>query len=129
MANQIPLVIKSGEIQQLQTGDTLVDSAANPYVAGGSVILAVSGTQNGVNTAFTLTPAAVGTVWVFLNGQLLTVSIDYTVSGTALTFLTPTIPVAGDVISCFGYVAGTAVTFASLTDPELLARLNIAILM
>jgi hypothetical protein len=36
MANRKPLVQVAGELQQLQTGDTLTDGAGNP-IGGGSV--------------------------------------------------------------------------------------------
>lgn len=56
-----------------------------------------SGTINGSNTAFTIanTPIA-GTVQVFLNGLLQTVSNDYTISGTTITYTTA--PVAWDIL-------------------------------
>lgn len=56
-----------------------------------------SGTINGSNTAFTLanTPTA-GTVSVYLNGLLQTVSDDYTISGSTITYTAA--PIAGDVL-------------------------------
>jgi hypothetical protein len=76
--------------------------------SGGATQVTVSGTQNGINTNFTLSAAiTVGAALVFLNGQLLTSTVDYTISGTSLTFISPTIPVAADTISVFGYT-GTA---------------------
>lgn len=107
MANRIPIVLNAGELQQLQSGDTLTDSAGHSIGAGATAI-GVSGTQNGVNTLFTLTPDAIGVVMVFLNGQLLTNGTDYTLPiPSQLSFISPTIPVAGDIITVIGY-AGSA---------------------
>jgi len=48
-----------------------------------------SGTQNGSNTAFTLanTPKPAASLCLFLNGQLLTLTEDYTLSGNTITFV------------------------------------------
>lgn len=75
---------------------------------GGSTLITVGGTQDGVNTTFALTPYAIGTVLVFLNGQLLKSGTDYALTTSSqLDFLAPTIPVAGDIITVIGY-AGLA---------------------
>jgi hypothetical protein len=39
MANIKPLVVKNGEIQQLQAGDTLVDANGNPVVVTFSLLV------------------------------------------------------------------------------------------
>lgn len=56
-----------------------------------------SGAINGTNTSFTLanTPV-VGSVEVYLNGLLQTVSDDYTISGSTITYTVA--PIAGDVL-------------------------------
>jgi hypothetical protein len=55
----------------------------------------VAGNKNGVNTAFTISRA--GTiVFIIRNGNVLTPTVDYTQSGTAITFLTGSIPAASD---------------------------------
>jgi len=57
-----------------------------------------SGTQNGSNTAFTLahTPNPAASLCLFLNGQLLTLTEDYTLSGATITFIVA--PDSGDKI-------------------------------
>lgn len=56
-----------------------------------------AGAINGSNTSFTTGNAPVaGTVQVFLNGLLQTVTDDYTISGSTITYATA--PIAGDVL-------------------------------
>lgn len=71
----------------------IVDSLGNGGVSGETP----SGTVNGSNTAFTLaaTPAT-GSVKVYLNGLRQTLTTDYTVSGSTITFVTA--PLTGDII-------------------------------
>jgi len=74
-------------------------SAGTDYIAPSNLVVreTPSGSVNGSNTAFTLanTPIA-GTEQVFLNGLLQEPGAgnDYTISGTAITYLTA--PVSGD---------------------------------
>lgn len=58
-----------------------------------------AGTVNGVTTAFTLanTPTA-GTVQVFVNGQLQTLTTDYTIATNTITFVAGSIPQTGDIV-------------------------------
>lgn len=91
-------------------GSSAIWSAA-AVTTGGAIQIAVSGTQNGINLVFTLAAAVTaGVALVFLNGQLLTSTVDYTISGTTLTFISPTIPVAADIISVYGYTGTAFVT-------------------
>ena len=56
-----------------------------------------SGSVNSSNTAFTLanTPVS-GTLRVYQNGQRITLTTDYTLSGTTITFVTA--PETGDIL-------------------------------
>jgi hypothetical protein len=61
-----------------------------------------TGAINGVNAAFTLsqTPSPSASLTVFLNGVLQTSGVDYTASGTTVTFFTASIPQSGDILLC-----------------------------
>ena len=84
---------------------------------GGSTFIAVSGTQNGTNPTFALSPAAVGTVMVFLNGQLLTSGIDYILTtSTQIDFQTGSIPVASDIIIIVGYAGAAPLSIRANLD-------------
>jgi hypothetical protein len=88
-----------------QTGDILLASyrlgASIPGV--GFVDQEVpTGAVNGVNTAFTLSrsPSPSASLTVFLNGLLQTADVDYTAVGTAITFLSDSIPQSADILLC-----------------------------
>lgn len=57
-----------------------------------------TGTINGVNTSFTLahTPNPAGSLQLTVNGQFLTVGVDYTLSSSTITFIFA--PQVGDII-------------------------------
>ncbi|HTW65383.1 MAG TPA: hypothetical protein VME17_12230 [Bryobacteraceae bacterium] len=61
-----------------------------------------SGTVNGVNAAFTLsqTPSPSTSLIVYRNGVRQTVGVDYTVTGSAITFLSTLVPQTGDILLC-----------------------------
>jgi hypothetical protein len=69
-----------------------------------------AGTKDGVNTAFTLaeTPAPAASLHVLFNGSDLTQGVDYTLSGTAITMVSPYIPTSTDTFWTF-YAYGTSV--------------------
>ncbi|MDP8979648.1 MAG: hypothetical protein M3O35_03540 [Acidobacteriota bacterium] len=60
------------------------------------------GSLNGANTAFTLaqSPVPAGSLIVFRNGLRLRANVDYSASGSSLTFLNGQIPQSGDVLLC-----------------------------
>jgi hypothetical protein len=60
------------------------------------------GSLNGVNTAFTLSqaPVPVGSLTVYRNGLRLRANVDYTASGSTLTFLAGQVPQSGDILLC-----------------------------
>ncbi len=59
-----------------------------------------SGTVNGTNKAFTITniPSPATSLKVFVNGQKMTLTEDYTFSGTTITFVTA--PPTGSILTC-----------------------------
>jgi hypothetical protein len=61
-----------------------------------------TGATNGANATFTLsqTPSPSASLTVFLNGVRQTLGVDYTVTGTTITFLTASIPQSGDILLC-----------------------------
>jgi hypothetical protein len=61
-----------------------------------------TGATNGVNNTFTVsqTPSPSTSLSVFLNGLLMSVGVDYTLSGTAITFLPASVPQPGDILLC-----------------------------
>lgn len=95
------LTINATPTGVLKSNGTTISAASlgTDYLASSSVVTreTPSGTVNGSNTAFTLanTPT-VGSEQVFLNGILQEPGAgnDYTISGTAITYLTA--PVTGD---------------------------------
>ncbi len=77
-----------------------------------------SGTLNGTNTGFTLShiPSS-GSLSVYRNGLLQTPGVDYSVSGSALTFLPASVPRITDTITAYYRIPGSA-PLASFTDAE-----------
>lgn len=61
-----------------------------------------AGTVNGANTAFTLAqpPVPAGSLAVYRNGLRLRANVDYTASGSSLTFLAGQVPQSGDILLC-----------------------------
>jgi len=60
------------------------------------------GTIDGVNTSFILaqTPAPAGSLAIYRNGMRIRSGLDYTVTGTSITFASNYIPQTGDVLQC-----------------------------
>jgi len=66
-----------------------------------------AGVINGSNGSFTLsqTPNPPASLTVYRNGLRMAIGTDYTVNGTSITFLSASIPQAGDLVTCFYRVA------------------------
>ncbi len=66
-----------------------------------------AGTIDGVNTGFTFSklPSPTSSVAVYRNGVHLSAGIDFTVSGSSLSFLSGQIPQPGDNLLCFYRIA------------------------
>jgi hypothetical protein len=93
-----------------QTGDQILAS----YRLGGSVpnvgfvdSETPSGTLDGVNSAFTLSQVASppSSVAVYRNGLRMSAGVDYSISGSTLSFLNGQTPQAGDILLCFYRIA------------------------
>jgi hypothetical protein len=87
----------------LQSDDTVSTSIMNNGASGGgssSLTLneTPSGTVNGINDTFTLSnaPSPSTSLMLFVNGQLITQNIDYTLSSLTITFVASAIPMTGD---------------------------------
>jgi hypothetical protein len=61
-----------------------------------------TGAINGVNSSFTLsqTPNPTASLEVYRNGLLMSIGVDYTLSGSVVTFLTASIPQTSDTLLC-----------------------------
>jgi uncharacterized protein YoxC len=104
---------------------TALTATVNTLSATGSNAVFVDaeapgGTMNGTNTAFTLAnaPAPTTSLTVFRNGILQRVGIDFTLSGSAITFAAGSVPQSSDYLRAYYRTpgVGTATTF---NDAEL----------
>jgi hypothetical protein len=111
-----------GELESV-SGDTAncvrVDGTSAPCSTSPAFIdgEAPAGTVNGTNVAFTLTnaPDPAGSLAVFRNGMLQKLTLDYTISGAAITFASAATPQAGDTLLA-SYRLGGASSLAYLTS-------------
>jgi len=87
-----------------QTGDVLRASYRTGTLSGVTFVDAETptGTVNGSNATFTLAnaPNPAGSVAVYRNGLRMTLNIDYTLSGSTITFLQVSLPQSGDTLVC-----------------------------
>jgi len=104
---------------------TALTATVNTLSASGSSAVFVDaetpgGTMNGANTAFTLAnpPAPATSLKLFRNGLLQQVNIDFTLSGSAITFLAGSVPQAADYVRAYYRTPGTG-TGTSFNDAEL----------
>lgn len=91
--------------------------------------IVVSGTQNSVNKTFTIASAlTLGTYHqFFINGQLMTYTEDYAISGTTLTIATAKpAPTASDVLILFGAIGASSCIGIPLggTSGQVLAKVS-----
>jgi hypothetical protein len=99
------------------TVNTLSASGSNAVFVDAAI---PGGTMNGVNTAFTLAsaPAPTTSLTLFRNGILQRVGIDFTLSGSAITFAAGSIPQSGDFVRAYYRIPGTG-TPTNFNDAEL----------
>ena len=99
------------------TVNTLSASGSNAVFVDAAI---PGGTMNGVNTAFTLAsaPAPTTSLTLFRNGILQRVGIDFTLSGSAITFAAGSIPQSGDYVRAYYRTPGTG-TATNFNDAEL----------
>lgn len=79
-----------------------------------------AGTINGSNAAFTLAqaPSPALSLSLFRNGALLKPSTEYTLSGTAVTFVSPVIPQTGDRLIAYYRRPSTTATVPLFVDEQ-----------
>ncbi len=102
-----------------------VDGSSGPC-GGGGVLPAFSdgetptGAINGLNTTFTLafTPSPAASVQVYLNGLRLQVGVDYTLSGSTISFTLVTVPQLGDVLLASYRYASPSNPLGTLTTSQ-----------
>jgi uncharacterized coiled-coil protein SlyX len=78
-----------------------------------------SGAIDGTNLIFSLAnpPAPTASLTIFRNGLALSAGVDYTLSGSAVTFLSASKPQAGDMLLAYYRMAGSGST-TNFTDGE-----------
>lgn len=78
-----------------------------------------TGTPNGKTAAFTLAnpPSPSGSLTLFRNGLMQSNTIDFTLSGSTITFVAGSIPQTGDVLQAYYRIAGTGPT-STFADAE-----------
>ena len=86
-----------------QAGDVLRTSYRTGSVSGVNFVDAETptGTANGSNATFTLasTPSPAGSLAVYRNGLRMALNVDYTLSGSTITFLSVALPQSGDTLA------------------------------
>jgi hypothetical protein len=106
-----------------------VDGTAGPCGSGGGGILPAfsdgetpGGSINGPNTAFTLAfgPSPGASLELYRNGVLLKQSVDYSLSGSTVTFLTGAIPLTGDSLTADYRYANPSNPLGSLTAAQVI---------
>jgi hypothetical protein len=104
-----------------------VDGSSGPCGSGGGGILPAyadaevpTGIINGLNPTFLLafTPSPVTSVEVFHNGILMERGLDYTITGSTITFVTAAVPQVGDIVLANYRYANPSNPLGSLTSPQ-----------
>lgn len=102
-----------------------VDGSSGPCGGGGVLPQfsdgeTPSGVINGSNTVFTLafTPSPTNSVQLYLNGLRMDQGLDYTLSGSTVTFASASAPQTGDVLLASYRYANPNNTLGSLTTPQ-----------
>jgi hypothetical protein len=102
-----------------------VDGSSGPC-GGGGVLPQFSdgetptGLVNGANTIFTLAlaPSPSSSLTLYLNGLRQDQGVDYTISGSTITFATVSVPMTGDILLANYRYANPTNTLGSLTTPQ-----------
>jgi hypothetical protein len=97
----------------------------NAFSAGGSNAMFIdsetpAGTVNGTNSAFSLaqTPFS-SSLSLYRNGLLQLNNVNFTLAGTAVTFLAGSLPQTNDRLEAYYRVSGVSSTIAVITDGEI----------
>jgi len=80
------------------------------------------GSTDGTNTVFTLSnaPSPVGSLSLFRNGLFQRQGVDYSVSGSTITFFLGSIPQSGDILAASYRFANPNNPLGSLTTPQVI---------
>ncbi len=106
-----------------------VDGSSGPCGSGGSGVLpsfsdeeTPGGAINGSNSLFTLanSPSPPASLLLYLNGLLMTQGVDYTLSGSTITFLPASTPETGDVLTASYRYANPSNPLGSLTAAQVI---------
>jgi hypothetical protein len=116
------LINAQGELESVsgEDGDCVhVDGTSGPCSTSPAFVdgEVPSGSINGTNASFTLTyaPEPAGSLSLYRNGVLQKLSLDYTISGSDVTFVSGSIPQSGDTLVA-SYRVGGAASLAYLTS-------------
>jgi hypothetical protein len=110
-----------------------VDGSSGPCGGGGGVSYVYSdnetpggGFVDGSNVNFTLlnAPSPIASLYVYRNGVLQTVGVDYTITGTALRFYSSSTPQTGDILTATYRYADPTNPFSSFTSPQVICASN-----
>jgi hypothetical protein len=114
----------STSLTNLTNTVTALQAIVNSLGGGNSTAVYVdaqlpSGTVNGTNAVFNLasTPSPSTSLALYRNGLLQKPSVDYTLSGAVVTFLSASTPQTGDILQSFYRVVGTG-TNSTVVDSE-----------
>jgi hypothetical protein len=101
-----------------------LNATVNTLSAAGSTAVFVdaetpNGTMNGANVSFSLanTPAPSSSLSLYRNGLELSQGVDYTLTGSVVTFVPASLPQTGDILSAFYRMAGAGAA-TNFTDAE-----------
>jgi hypothetical protein len=102
-----------------------VDGSSGPCGGGGvlpqfSDNEPLSGTANGSNNTFTVAfaPSPANSLQLYRNGLRLDQGVDYTISGSTITFLPGAVPQTGDILLASYRYANPNNTLGTLTTPQ-----------
>jgi hypothetical protein len=102
-----------------------VDGSSGPCGGGGVLPQfsdgeTPSGTINGSNVTFTLAfvPSPATSVQLYLNGLQMDQGVDYTITGSTVSFVSASVPQTGDVLLASYRYANPSNTLGSLTTPQ-----------
>ncbi|HEY1949609.1 MAG TPA: hypothetical protein VGG97_21545 [Bryobacteraceae bacterium] len=120
------LTALSTTVGTLNSSVTNLANTVNAFSAGGSNAMFIdseipAGTVNGTNSAFSLaqTPSPSASLSLYRNGLLQLNNVNFTLAGTAVTFMAGSLPQTNDRLDAYYRVSGASSTIAVITDGEI----------
>ena len=108
-----------------------LQATVNSLTSGSSTTVFVdsevpAGALNGTNTSFTLAnaPSPATSFSLYRNGLLQSPGVDYTLNGMALTFLSPSTPLPGDIIQASYRMPGSGTSSTFVDAATLTGTIN-----